>query len=201
MRPQPRGPRGRRYGCSSGLASPSARDSWLSAGGRSPGFRALPSAPSQGAWLPSGLVRQVHPVTVAGPRRFRTGLPLTTDRLSAAGYPRAACVRQGAVYRLRLRLEIDTTAASSTAAATAMALATAVAAVWRSANEAICCALLAATSTAITAATSPILASVAADGAGSAARAAWRTVPASGHRAFTARRAAKVARPQAVALR
>src|SRR3954447_18306410 len=61
--------------------------SWL-AGDRSPGFRGLSAAPSPGIGvLPSGRRRSARdfldPVTVAGPRRLLTGLPLTTDRIYA----------------------------------------------------------------------------------------------------------------------
>ena len=61
--------------------------SWL-AGDRSPGFRGWSAAPSRGIGvLPSGRRRGARdfldPVTVAGPRRLLTGLPLTTDRIYA----------------------------------------------------------------------------------------------------------------------
>ena len=62
--------------------------SWL-AGDRSPGFRARSAAPSRGLCVtPSGRRQRARdfldPVTVAGPRRLLTGLPLTTDRFTRA---------------------------------------------------------------------------------------------------------------------
>ena len=58
--------------------------SWL------PGFlrRAFPGTlcPPQLAGA-QGACDVLDPVTVAGPRRFLTGLPLTTDRLRARVYP------------------------------------------------------------------------------------------------------------------
>src|SRR5262245_28654980 len=55
--------------------------SWL------PGSSAAPSRERCGA--PSGWLRRgFHPVTVAGPRRLLTGLPLTTDRCWRAVYRR-----------------------------------------------------------------------------------------------------------------
>ena len=58
--------------------------SWL------PGFlrRAFPGTLCPPQWLALPRARDfVDPVTVAGPRRFHTGLPLTTDRL------RGECIR------------------------------------------------------------------------------------------------------------
>src|SRR5215211_4351703 len=52
---------------------------WL-AGDRSPGFRALLSRLPRGRWLPVASCDSRYPVTVAGPRRLLTGLPLTTGR-------------------------------------------------------------------------------------------------------------------------
>ena len=75
------------------------------------------SAPSQGAKLPSGLSRQVHPVTVAGPRRHRTGLPRQPTAVGGQHTP-------GSRLNQRSRLAIVVTAASSTAAANAIAPAT-----------------------------------------------------------------------------
>jgi hypothetical protein len=54
---------------------------WASAGGRSPGSRAYPSAPSRTAAggsvaACSHTQREASPVTVAGPRRTLTGFPL-----------------------------------------------------------------------------------------------------------------------------
>jgi len=59
----------------------STRACGLSAGGRSPGSRAYPSAPSRarrrraGGCVLHGTPRWASPVTVAGPRRIRTGFP------------------------------------------------------------------------------------------------------------------------------
>jgi hypothetical protein len=55
--------------------------SWLPGIGRPhlPGGSVSP--PVAGAYAPAA---SFTPVTVAGPRRFRTGLPLTTDRIYAA---------------------------------------------------------------------------------------------------------------------
>ena len=62
-------------------------------GGRSPGSRAYPPAPSRLAsrrqWLrPCGRVRRASPVTVAGPRRIRTGFPVHRPWLSGDSIPR-----------------------------------------------------------------------------------------------------------------
>ena len=62
---------------------------WALAGGRSPGSRAYPSAPSRSAGGGSvaaltsrSAQRGASPVTVAGPRRILTGFPSTTDRMN-----------------------------------------------------------------------------------------------------------------------
>jgi poly(3-hydroxybutyrate) depolymerase len=70
------------------MSTPSTRayEAWV-AGGRSPGFRAYRPAPSQThaevqwrALAGCEGMRSASPVTVAGPRRFRTGFPFTTDQ-------------------------------------------------------------------------------------------------------------------------
>src|SRR3954451_16244814 len=88
---------------------------WL-AGDRSPGFRAKALAPSRDRvatpvadYALRSRAMPHCPVTVAGPRRFHTGLPLTTDRISGevlSGYSSEGLVvpkeaRKGAVGALK----------------------------------------------------------------------------------------------------
>src|SRR4051794_3758711 len=84
----------------------SARDvPWLAVGGRSPGYRLACRRAFPGPlWRPSGVVRLAVPVTVAGPRRTFTGLPLATDRCRGQAYP--GCIPLSAIAHKGLPVHV-----------------------------------------------------------------------------------------------